>query len=333
MIRIDPEFHSYIPPLSDEERQHLEQNIVADGCLVPLVVWGDVLVDGHNRYEICTRLGIPFQTVQKDFADRESALDWMDAHQLGRRNLTPDAFRLLLGRRYNRLKQSHGGDRKSGKSKGQFDTLIGDAAEKIAKEHGVSDRTVKRAGKFAERVEADPDLKAAVAAGQSASRILREKEAGSKPDQKSLPASAPAQSVVTQAEPGAEEPDSAAPDAAPSDADQNEIGADEAKERRELAKLTDEALIDEVIGLRAENASLRREVEAVKRERDDLKAAVRDLSSDNQGAAISRFKKELVAVKFARDNAQTEVKRMEYRLKKAEERVTELESIGIEIAV
>jgi hypothetical protein len=40
-------------------------------------------------------------------------MDWMDANQLGRRNITPDQFTLLLGRRYNRAKNKQGGDRKS----------------------------------------------------------------------------------------------------------------------------------------------------------------------------------------------------------------------------
>lgn len=71
-----------------------------------------------------------------------------------RRNLTPDAFKNALGRRYNRTKKSHGGDRKS---KPQNEDLIS-TAQKLAKEHGVSRATVKRAGKFAEEVEADPEL-------------------------------------------------------------------------------------------------------------------------------------------------------------------------------
>ena len=101
-IVIDKEFHALIPPLQPEELAQLEANILADGCRDPLVVWGNVLVDGHNRYEICTRHGLPFDVVQVDFADRDAAMDWMDANQLGRRNITPDQFTLLLGRRYNR---------------------------------------------------------------------------------------------------------------------------------------------------------------------------------------------------------------------------------------
>lgn len=74
-------------------------------------------------------------------------MDWMDANQLGRRNLSPDAFRLALGRRYNRTRKTQGGDRKS---RAQSELLIGErTAEVLAKQHSVSAATVKRAGKFA----------------------------------------------------------------------------------------------------------------------------------------------------------------------------------------
>ena len=121
-IVVDPEFKALIPPLSVEERAQLEANLLADGCRDPLTVWAraggeQILVDGHNRYEICSAHGLDFNTVAMSFADREAAMDWMDANQLGRRNITPDQFTLLLGRRYNRAKKSHGGDRKSEESR------------------------------------------------------------------------------------------------------------------------------------------------------------------------------------------------------------------------
>src|SRR5690606_40306141 len=57
-LRIDPEFRSLIPPLTDDEYAQLEKNIVAEGCRDPLIVWNGVVVDGHNRYDICVRHGI-----------------------------------------------------------------------------------------------------------------------------------------------------------------------------------------------------------------------------------------------------------------------------------
>ena len=88
MITIDPEFKSIIPPLSESERRQLEDNLRADGCREPLTLWGNIIVDGHNRYEICTGLGINFSTISMDFASREDAVLWMLRNQLGRRNLT-----------------------------------------------------------------------------------------------------------------------------------------------------------------------------------------------------------------------------------------------------
>ena len=59
-LTIDREFRDLIRPLMKDEYRYLESNIVADGCRDPIIVWKGVIVDGHNRYEICTRLGIPF---------------------------------------------------------------------------------------------------------------------------------------------------------------------------------------------------------------------------------------------------------------------------------
>ena len=52
-LKIDPEFQSQIPPLTDDEFKQLEENILKEGKLIsPLIVWGNILVDGHNRYAI-----------------------------------------------------------------------------------------------------------------------------------------------------------------------------------------------------------------------------------------------------------------------------------------
>ena len=84
---IDKEFAALISPLTDEEYRGLEASILAEGCRDALVVWGEVLVDGHNRYRICSEHNIPYQVIQRDFADRNEAKLWMIRNQLGRRNL------------------------------------------------------------------------------------------------------------------------------------------------------------------------------------------------------------------------------------------------------
>ena len=98
MIRIDEEFKNLIPALSADERNGLEESLLKEGCRDALVLWGDILIDGHNRYEICTKHNIPYKTVQREFASRDDVILWMIDTQSGRRNLeAPD--RILLAQR------------------------------------------------------------------------------------------------------------------------------------------------------------------------------------------------------------------------------------------
>lgn len=90
-VSIDPEFKALIPPLSAQEREQLEVNIAADGVRDPLVVWRGILLDGHNRHEIATRLGKSYQVVEKQFATRDEAILWVVYNQFGRRNLSTAA--------------------------------------------------------------------------------------------------------------------------------------------------------------------------------------------------------------------------------------------------
>ena len=86
-MTVDSEFKNLIPPLSPEERQGLESSLLKEGCRDALVLWGEILVDGHNRYEICTQHDIPFKTVQREFKSRDEVIEWIILNQFGRRNL------------------------------------------------------------------------------------------------------------------------------------------------------------------------------------------------------------------------------------------------------
>lgn len=94
-IRTDEEFKSLIPPLSREEYKQLEENILAEGIRDPLVVWetfsgDDILIDGHNRWEISAKhAGIPFEIKKYNFDTREEVKEWIIKNQLGRRNIPP----------------------------------------------------------------------------------------------------------------------------------------------------------------------------------------------------------------------------------------------------
>ncbi|PZQ63287.1 MAG: plasmid replication/partition related protein, partial [Variovorax paradoxus] len=63
-IVVDPDLQAYIDPLTPDEYEALERSLLAEGCRDALVLWGNVLVDGHNRYGICRKHELPFQTVQ-----------------------------------------------------------------------------------------------------------------------------------------------------------------------------------------------------------------------------------------------------------------------------
>lgn len=72
-----------IPPMGEEERAMLEQNVLEHGCRDPLVTWRGVLLDGHNRYAICQKHGIEFRTIEMEFDSIEQARVWMRNNQLG----------------------------------------------------------------------------------------------------------------------------------------------------------------------------------------------------------------------------------------------------------
>ena len=88
-ITVLDELRAYIDPLTPDEHDALERSILAEGCRDALVLWGDILVDGHNRYGICTKHGLPFQTVQNTrFQSMEDVHLWMIDQHLGRRSVS-----------------------------------------------------------------------------------------------------------------------------------------------------------------------------------------------------------------------------------------------------
>lgn len=301
-IKIDPEFRSYIPALSPEEYAQLEANIVSEGCRDPLVVWGDTLIDGHNRYEICTAHGLPYQTVQKDFADREAALDWMDAHQLGRRNLTPDQRRLLLGRRYNRLKQAKTDNLVQNSPNRQSDGSGESTAGRIAKEHGVSASTVERAGKFADEIERDAELKAAVETGKSVASVKRERQ----PE-------APPVSYAPTTEP-----------------DPEPVDPVEAKLRKEFLLLTNEAREDAYVGLSLDLRDAKAKAKDLAAENKSLKEQLKGFEGD-QADTIRRLQATINHKQSEMFRANDKADKALAKARVLERRVKELESVGIAV--
>lgn len=176
-LRIDPEFESRIPPLTNDEVTQLEENILADGVVIsPIIVWDGVIIDGHNRFRIVEKHPhISFTTCERTFSNRHEALAWICKNQLGRRNLTFQQKKYLIGKQFEseKLRQGTNNQYVQAKSEkcqsGTFQNSM-DTAERIAKENGVGRRSVFRFEEFAKAVdiadEIDPGIRSEILTGK-----------------------------------------------------------------------------------------------------------------------------------------------------------------------
>lgn len=163
-LKIDPEFEQMIPRLTDEEYEQLEKNIIEAGELYsPIITWQGIIVDGHNRYRILKEHPeISYETHEMDFSDRYEALAWICKNQLGRRNLTPERKRYLVGLQYEAEKKSYGSVDRFQSKQVQNPPCgtayhMGDCertGERIAKELGTSESYVRKAARYAKGVDA-----------------------------------------------------------------------------------------------------------------------------------------------------------------------------------
>ena len=166
---IDREFKELIPPLTTEEYTGLEKSLIEEGCRDALVVWQNVIVDGHNRYEICKKHDIAFNVVEKDFPDKNAAKVWIIENQFNRRNLPI----YVRGELMLKLKPLIAAKAKEN----QLSTLAQFAVpqnsakreqietrEELAKLSGVSHDTISRIEKIAKK--APDDVKTKLRAGE-----------------------------------------------------------------------------------------------------------------------------------------------------------------------
>lgn len=152
---IDPEFRDKIPPLTEDEFSLLEENILSDGAVFsPLIVWDGTILDGHNRYEIIQKHPeLTYAVHRLSFANRYEALSWICKNQLGRRNLTPQQKKYLIGQRYEAEKMAHGGERVATVQNEPLPSSHKTRAQ-IANDTSTSESYVMRAGWYAQGVDA-----------------------------------------------------------------------------------------------------------------------------------------------------------------------------------
>jgi len=171
---IDEEFRTLLPELDSETYAQLEERILENGCFFPLVVWGDILIDGFNRYSICMEHGIPFDTISKTFDGRDEVVIWIIANQVLRRNLSPLQLSYYRGLHYTADKRlvmkSHGRNQYTVLSR-QNDGIAKTqpTAARLAEKYRVSPRTIERDAKIAEAINVlgatSPDAKRSVLSG------------------------------------------------------------------------------------------------------------------------------------------------------------------------
>ncbi len=160
-IIVDPEFERLVPPLSEHELTQLECNLLDDGALSPLIVWSpqNILLDGHHRLRLCRKHDIPFTTTALEFDSRDAARLWIIGHQLGRRNLPPEQVAYFRGGQYERQRSDPAENLQkpqclsSGHNVHSEAAAADKTAERLAKEHGVTERTIRRDAQFAQALD------------------------------------------------------------------------------------------------------------------------------------------------------------------------------------
>ena len=172
-IVLDEEFQFLLPMLDEETFRLLEENVLEHGCREPLVLWNGILIDGYNRYKICSRHNIPFNIVEKEFASREEVIIWIISNQISRRNLTPIQLSYFRGLHYKADKKQHGSSDRflENDPSAQNEPLqSGSTASRLAQAYRVSRETIKRNAKLAETLiaigEVSPDVKRKILAGE-----------------------------------------------------------------------------------------------------------------------------------------------------------------------
>lgn len=158
-LKINEELRSLIPPLQGEEKKLLENSLVEEGCRDSLIIWDGTIIDGHNRYELCTKNNISFEVKEMNFNDLSEAKNWMIDNQLARRNLTDSQRRYYIGKRYEEEKKPLGYNQHN--RIGQ-NVQPSKPATDIAEQNNTSERTVRRNADYSKDIdsirESEPEL-------------------------------------------------------------------------------------------------------------------------------------------------------------------------------
>lgn len=158
-VKIDEELRNLLPPLKPEEFEKLEESILKNGVLDPVKVWlndktGEIyLIDGHNRYSICTKhnISMAYWNIQyfdsNNFKTKKDVIKWILENQLGRRNLSiPERYEIL--QRYKSMFEEKAKANMSAGGKGSTILPKVDTRKEMAKIVGTSEGTYSKLDKI-----------------------------------------------------------------------------------------------------------------------------------------------------------------------------------------
>ena len=162
-IVILPVLKNLIRPLDNDEMAQLKANILSNGCQDSLKIWQTtqkiinsdsatneeqfVLIDGHNRYKICTENNVSFAVSIMKFQSLDDVISWMIDLQLGRRNMSLNEISYYRGLKYNQEKKIEKTDNFSSTG-----TSL-KTSQKLAEQYGINEKTIRRDAEFAKGVE------------------------------------------------------------------------------------------------------------------------------------------------------------------------------------
>lgn len=305
------------PMMSPDEMAALVEDVRDRGVQRPIVLLDGMVLDGRNRYHAARDAGVGYRVVEFTGTD---PVGFVIAENLHRRHLSTSQRAMIAAKIANLARGSN-----------QYVVKLRPAPEEkepvgiptptqaqVARTLNVGREAVNQAARVVR--DGSDELINAVASGEVSVNAGADVATLPKAEQVEIVAQGPA--AVKEAAKAARQPkpESAEP-AEPID-----------PERRKLAKLTPDGMIDEILGLRAEVADLRSAVAKLKDERADLKAQLKEATAEDQGKVIGNLNAQLKAAKSKRDDAMTEVKRFEFKLRKALERVAELEGIPVDMS-
>lgn len=299
----------------------LREDIRQFGVREPIIVYQGKILDGRNRYMCARDLGLDFPVADFEGTDAE-ALAFVLSTNLHRRHLT-ESQRAAVAAKLANMK--HGDTARFSQAANLPDERPEVSQAQAADMLNVSERSVRTAKTVLE--QGAPELAAAVDKGEvsvsaaaAVAELPKDEQAAIVAEgPKAIKAKAKEVKAAKKADPAPVDP---SPDAEP-------VDPEVAKLRREIGKLTTEAMIDEIIGLRADLADAKAKAKTLRAERDDLKAKLADLTADDQQEVIRRLQVEVKNANNAKWRATEEQGRQQKQIYALNKRVEELQQMGV----